>query len=136
MGRTAALAETTETVHWQRLLLGVGIASATYLVMFQPVVASFRALEAGWARDVRIESEITTLAKRNASLEKEIKAANVRLGAKAGQVASLSRQLVALQKKERALSAQISVSSVTAPTLPSVGSAPQVSTVTGASGLP
>ncbi len=128
--------ETTEAVHWQRLLLGIGVVSAAYAVMLQPVLTRFASLDAAWNHEAAVKAEIRSLTKHNLALEAKVRHENAVLGGRSATVRRLAGELASLQKKEKALAASIQTTTVTATTLPSVGGVPQVSTVTGASGAP
>jgi|GEM_PF-5314987 len=128
--------ETTEAVHWQRLFLGIGVVSAAYAVMLQPVLTRFASLDAAWNHEAAVKAEILLLTKRNLALEARVRRENAVLGEKSATVSRLAGELAALQKKEKVLAASIQTTSVSSATLPSVGGVPKVSTVTGASGAP
>lgn len=130
----AAAAGMTDSVHWQRLTIGVGLAVAAYAVALQPVSQAFQRMEGSWAMEQRVRHEVAVLQSKNTRLEAEIRSEGHSLKIRVRAVALLSRELESLRRKEQALSSQVSTTA--AVTLPSVGSMPNVSSTTGASGHP
>lgn len=130
------MAGTTDGVHWQRLILGVGLAAAAYAVVLEPVTASFRRMEASWSREVRIEREIQSLQRRNQALLARVRQGELALKAKAHAVHALVLEVRTAQAKAKALSLQVEAVSAPSVSLPGTVSTPRVQSTTGASGLP
>ncbi len=130
------MAETTDSVQWQRLRLGVGAAAVAYTVLLQPVAANLRALDASYARQAHMVQEISLLQRKNLGLEAAIKREDQVLHGKARILAELAAQLATIQRQEQTISSQIQVSAAPTVSLPSTGGSLQPMTTTGASGRP
>lgn len=128
--------ETTETLHWDRLLLALGIGVGAYAFLLQPVAAAFLQMDHQSQVVIQDEKKLLALQKKNETLAALIQKKAKLLGQEAQVVKNLSSQLVALQKKERSLSATIAATPATVVKLPTVTTVPTVQTTTGASSLP